>query len=215
MRVILLGSPGAGKGTQAKLLSKQCSIPQIATGDMLRSAVKAGTKLGKEVQLVMDSGKLVSDDLIIALVKERIKEPDCAEGFLLDGFPRTIAQADALREAGIDIDTVIEFVIDDEEIIKRLSGRRIHPGSGRIYHLQFDPPKVEGLDDQTQEPLIQREDDHEETIRRRLQIYHQQTEPLIDYYQNSKASNAPRFLRIDATGDVNEIHQHLSQILGI
>ncbi len=208
MRLILLGGPGAGKGTQANFIKERYGIPQISTGDMLRAAVKAGTPLGIEAKKVMDAGGLVSDDIILGLVKERIAEDDCAEGFLFDGFPRTLAQAEALREQGVDIDAVIEIDVDDEEIIRRMSGRRVHPGSGRTYHIVFNPPKVEGKDDVTGEPLVQRDDDTEETVRKRLQVYHDQTEPLIGYYTKwaeEGGAGAPRYIRIPGIGKVEEI----------
>lgn len=188
MRIILLGAPGAGKGTQAKFLTEKFGIPQISTGDMLRAAVNAGTELGLKVKDVMASGGLVSDDIIIALVKERIVQDDCEKGFLLDGFPRTIPQADAMKDAGVVIDNVVEIYVEDEEIVSRLSGRRVHSGSGRIYHLIYNPPKQEGVDDETGEALIQREDDQEVTIRKRLDVYHQQTEPLVNFYQTDRKS---------------------------
>ncbi|MGS2717072.1 adenylate kinase [Eionea flava] len=212
MRIILLGAPGAGKGTQAKLMTQEFGIPQISTGDMLRAAVKAGTELGLKVKDVMASGGLVSDDIIIALVKERIKEADCVKGFLLDGFPRTIPQAEAMKEAGVIIDNVVEIHVEDEEIVSRLSGRRVHPDSGRIYHLVYNPPKQAGVDDETGEALIQREDDQEETIRKRLAVYHQQTEPLVDFYQNigeQQGSPAPSYVRVDGVGEVDAIKQQL------
>lgn len=208
MRLILLGGPGAGKGTQAAFITGHFSIPQISTGDMLRAAVEAGTALGREAKAVMDSGGLVSDDLILGLVKERIAEPDCRNGFLFDGFPRTIAQAEALKEQGVHIDFVVEIAVDDSEIIRRMSGRRVHLASGRTYHVEFNPPKVAGKDDITGEPLIQREDDQEETVRKRLAVYHEQTEPLISYYrawQDSGDASAPKFVRIDGIGDVERI----------
>lgn len=208
MRIMLLGGPGAGKGTQAQRLMAHFKIPQISTGDMLRAAVAAGTELGKNAKKIMDSGQLVSDDIIIALVKERLQQADCAEGFLFDGFPRTLVQAEALKTAGIHLDQVVELAVDDEEIVKRLSGRRIHQPSGRVYHIETHPPKVEGQDDQTGEPLIQRDDDREETIRQRLRVYHAQTAPLIGYYQKWAQSgdmNAPAFHRIDGQGDMNTV----------
>lgn len=208
MRLILLGGPGAGKGTQANYIKERYGIPQISTGDMLRAAVKAGTPLGIEARKVMDAGGLVSDDIILGLVKERIAEDDCANGFLFDGFPRTLAQAEALREQGVNIDAVVEIDVDDEEIIKRMSGRRVHPDSGRTYHVVFNPPKVEGKDDETGEPLVQRDDDTEETVRKRLQVYHDQTEPLIGYYTkwaNEGGAGAPRYIRIPGIGKVEEI----------
>ncbi|MFZ7127830.1 MAG: adenylate kinase [Desulfobacterales bacterium] len=208
MRLILLGGPGAGKGTQANLIKEKYRIPQISTGDMLRAAVKAGTDLGKKAKTFMDSGGLVPDDVIIGLVKERIKEPDCANGFLFDGFPRTIPQADAMKAAAVPIDAVVDIDVPDAEIIKRMSGRRVHLASGRTYHVVFNPPKVEGKDDATGEPLIQRDDDKEETVRKRLEVYHQQTEPLIDYYKKWEASGeaaAPKYIHIEGVGKVDEI----------
>jgi len=208
MRLILLGGPGAGKGTQANNIKDKFGIPQISTGDMLRAAVKAGTELGKEAKGYMDAGKLVPDEVIIGLVKERIKEPDCEKGFLFDGFPRTIPQADAMKEAGVPIDAVVDIDVPDEEIIKRMSGRRAHLASGRTYHVIFNPPKVEGKDDVTGEPLVQRDDDKEETVRKRLDVYHDQTEPLIDYYKKWEASGeagAPKYIRIEGVGKVDEI----------
>ena len=208
MRVILLGGPGAGKGTQANYIKEKYNIPQISTGDMLRAAVKAGTPLGVEAKKVMDAGGLVSDDIILGLIDERIKEPDCANGFLFDGFPRTLAQADALKDKGIRIDAVVEIDVDDDEIIKRMSGRRVHLASGRTYHVVFNPPKEEGKDDETGEPLIQRDDDQEATVRERLSVYHEQTEPLIDYYSRwaeAGGADAPRYVKINGIGKVDEI----------
>jgi adenylate kinase len=208
MRLILLGPPGAGKGTQAKFISETYSIPQVSTGDMLRAAVAAGTPLGLKAKATMEAGRLVADEVIIGLVKERIAAADCRNGFLFDGFPRTIAQAEALRAAEVAIDAVVEIVVPDEEIVKRMSGRRSHPGSGRVYHVLFNPPKVEGKDDVTGEPLIQRDDDKEETVRKRLVIYQKQTRPLIDYYTAWAATGdpqAPRYARISGTGSVDEI----------
>jgi adenylate kinase len=208
VRLILLGGPGAGKGTQAAFITEHFSIPQISTGDMLRAAVNAGTPLGREAKIVMDAGGLVSDDLILGLVKERIAESDCVSGFLFDGFPRTIAQAEALKRQGVRVDFVVEIAVDDSEIIRRMSGRRVHPGSGRTYHIEFNPPKVAGKDDLTGEPLIQRDDDREETVKKRLQVYHEQTEPLISYYrawQDSGDEAAPKFVRIDGIGDVERV----------
>lgn len=216
MRLMLLGGPGAGKGTQALKLMKHFNIPQISTGDMLRAALAAGTELGKSVKTVMDSGKLVSDDIIIALVKERLQLPDCRNGFLFDGFPRTLGQADALRHADIRLDHVVEIAVPDEEILKRLSGRRVHPGSGRVYHVVFNPPQRENQDDVTCEVLVQREDDKEETICRRLEVYHQQTEPLVTYYQqwsHSADSNAPSFHRVSGLGDVESIFNSILTVL--
>ena len=207
MRLILLGGPGAGKGTQANLIKEKYQIPQISTGDMLRAAVKAGTDLGKKAKEIMDAGKLVSDDIIIGLVKERIREADCEKGFLFDGFPRTIPQADAMKDAGVSIDAVVDINVPDEEIIKRMGGRRAHLASGRTYHIVFNPPKVEGKDDVTGEPLVQRDDDKEETVRKRLDVYHSQTEPLIDYYRTWEKSGeaAPKYIRIEGVGKVDEI----------
>lgn len=207
MRLILLGAPGAGKGTQAQFICEKFAIPQISTGDMLRAAVKAESPLGLQVKEVMSSGGLVSDEIIIALVKERIQQDDCAKGFLFDGFPRTIPQAEAMVEAGVDLDYVLEIAVEDEEIIKRLSGRRVHEASGRIYHVLHNPPKVEGKDDVTGEPLIQREDDKEETVRHRLQVYHEQTEPLVGFYQNLKTANAPRYVKVEGVGTVDDIRK--------
>jgi adenylate kinase len=210
MRLILLGPPGAGKGTQANFIREKYGIPQISTGDMLRAAVKAGTPLGLEAKKVMDAGHLVSDDLIIGVVAERLKGPDCKGGYLFDGFPRTIPQAETLRQAGVPLDYVLEIDVPDEEIIERLSGRRTHPASGRSYHLKFHPPKVEGKDDVTGEPLIQRDDDREETVRNRLEVYRRQTSPLIGYYgrwASSGDAQAPKYRRISGLGSVEEIKQ--------
>jgi adenylate kinase len=212
MRLILLGGPGAGKGTQANLIKDRYSIPQISTGDMLRAAVKAGTPLGKEAKGYMDAGQLVPDGVIIGLVKERIQEPDCRKGFLFDGFPRTIPQADAMKQAGVPIDAVVDINVPDEEIIKRMSGRRAHLASGRTYHVIFNPPKVQGKDDVTGEPLVQRDDDKEETVKKRLDVYHDQTEPLIDYYKKWKSSGesgAPRYIRIEGVGKVDQIRDSI------
>ncbi|MCH8497077.1 MAG: adenylate kinase [Marinobacter sp.] len=212
MRVILLGAPGAGKGTQAQFITEKFSIPQISTGDMLRAAVKAESPLGLQVKEVMTTGGLVSDDIIIQLIEERIQQPDCVNGFLLDGFPRTIPQAEALKAQGIAIDYVVEIAVADEEIIHRLSGRRVHEGSGRTYHVKYDPPKVEGKDDVTGEPLIQRTDDQEETIRKRLDIYHSQTAPLINFYQDwaqQAASEAPRYVRVEGIGSLDDIRERI------
>lgn len=216
MRIILLGPPGAGKGTQAKFLMHRFNIPQISTGDMLRAAIKAGTPLGKQVESVMKSGGLVSDDLIIELVKERIREPDCVKGFLFDGFPRTSAQADVLHHENIPIDYVIELRVKDEEIIERMSGRLVHPGSGRVYHDKNHPPKVNGVDDLTGEPLIQREDDQAETVRNRLAVYHEQTRPLVAYFQkwaDSGEPHAPVYLSIDGAGEVSQVSERIEQRL--
>jgi adenylate kinase len=208
MRLILLGPPGAGKGTQAAVICRQFAIPQVSTGDMLRAAVKAGTPLGVAAKQVMDSGALVGDDIIIGLVKERIAQPDCANGFLFDGFPRTIPQAQAMRDAGVKLDAVLEIDVPDSEIIERMSGRRVHPGSGRTYHVKYNPPRVAGKDDATGEDLIQRDDDREATVRKRLEVYQSQTRPLVDYYAQWAASGdaaAPRYRRISGTGSVDDI----------
>ena len=208
MRLILLGPPGAGKGTQANFIREKFGIPQISTGDMLRAAVKAATPLGIAAKKVMDAGQLVSDDIIIGLVKERLKQPDCAKGYLFDGFPRTIPQAEAMKAAGVGIDWVLEIDVPDNEIITRMSGRRVHPASGRTYHLKFNPPRVEGRDDETGEPLVQRDDDREETVGKRLEVYRAQTRPLVDYYGKWAASGdakAPRYRRISGTGAVDQI----------
>ncbi len=212
MRLILLGGPGAGKGTQANYIKDKYSIPQISTGDMLRAAVKAGTDLGKEAKGYMDAGGLVPDEVIIGLVKERIKEPDCEKGFLFDGFPRTIPQADAMKDAGVPIDAVVDIHVPDEEIIKRMSGRRAHLASGRTYHVIFNPPKVEGKDDATGEPLVQRDDDKEDVVKKRLDVYHEQTEPLIDYYKKWEATgeaDAPQYVRVEGVGKVEEIRDKI------
>ncbi len=212
IRVILLGGPGAGKGTQANYIKEQFSIPQISTGDMLRSAVKAGTELGLMAKKIMDTGGLVSDDIIINLVKTRIAEPDCENGFLFDGFPRTIPQADAMKAAGVPIDYVVEIDVADAEIIKRMSGRRVHPASGRTYHVDFNPPKVEGKDDETGEPLIQRDDDQESTVKKRLAVYHEQTKPLISYYSTwseNGEDHAPQHIKVNGIGSVEEIRDRI------
>nr|MBS0019096.1 adenylate kinase [Gammaproteobacteria bacterium] len=216
MRLILLGGPGAGKGTQAGFITERFGIPQISTGDMLRAAVKAGTPLGKQAKEVMDAGGLVSDDIIVGLVKERIQQPDCEAGFLFDGFPRTIPQAEALKREAVNIDYVVEIGVDDDEIIKRMSGRRVHPASGRTYHVIFNPPKVEGKDDVTGEALVQRDDDKEQTVRKRLSVYHEQTEPLVDYYSKwaaSAAKAAPQYVRVDGIGSVEEIRDRIFKSL--
>ena len=216
MRLILLGGPGAGKGTQANYIKDKHQIPQISTGDMLRAAIKAGTELGKKAKGYMDSGGLVPDEVIIGLVKERIKEADCQKGFLFDGFPRTIPQADAMKDAGVSLDAVVDINVPDAEIIKRMSGRRVHLASGRTYHITFNPPKVEGKDDVTGEALIQRDDDHEETVRKRLDVYHSQTEPLIDYYKKWESSGetaAPKYIRIEGVGKVEEIRDRIYSAL--
>jgi adenylate kinase len=214
MRVILLGSPGSGKGTQAQAITHRYHIPQISTGDMLRAAVRAGTPLGLAAKKIMDDGLLVSDQIILGLIKERICADDCAPGFLLDGFPRTLAQADGLDAMGIAIDHVIEFVVDDEEIVKRMSGRRVHPGSGRSYHVVFNPPKEDGKDDATGEPLIQRDDDCEDTVRKRLSVYHEQTRPLVGYYQQKAEQGAVHFSSINGIGAVEAISERIFGALG-
>ena len=216
MRLILLGAPGAGKGTQATFICQKFGIPQISTGDMLRAAVKAGTPLGVAAKKVMDSGALVGDDIIIGLVKERLAQPDCAKGFLFDGFPRTIPQAEALKNAGVKLDYVIEIDVPFDAIVERMSGRRSHPGSGRTYHVKFNPPRVAGVDDVTGEPLVQREDDKEQTVMKRLQVYSDQTRPLVDYYAGwAKADprNAPRYRAISGMGSVEEITQRVFDAL--
>jgi adenylate kinase len=210
MRLILLGAPGAGKGTQANFIKEKYNIPQISTGDMLRAAIKAGTELGLAAKKVMDAGQLVSDEIIIGLVKARLQEPDCASGYLFDGFPRTIAQADAMKDAGVKVDYVLEIAVPDESIIERMDGRRCHPGSGRVYHVKFNPPKEEGKDDVTGEPLVQRDDDKAETVKKRLDVYHNQTEVLLSYYNNWAASgdaNAPKYRRIEGVGPVEKIRE--------
>ena len=217
MRLILLGAPGAGKGTQAAFICKKYGIPQISTGDMLRAAVKAGTPLGLKAKAVMESGALVSDDIIIGLVKERITEADCANGFLFDGFPRTIPQADAMKEAGVKLDYVLEIDVPFDAIIERMSGRRSHPGSGRTYHVKFNPPKVEGKDDETGEPLIQRDDDKEETVKKRLEVYSAQTRPRVDYssgWAKQDPAAAPKYRAISGTGSVEEITARAFAALG-
>ncbi len=216
MRLILLGPPGAGKGTQAAFLREQFGIPQISTGDMLRAAVKAGTPLGAAAKKVMDSGQLVSDDIIIGLVKERLKEPDCANGYLFDGFPRTIPQAEAMKSAGVALDYVLEIDVPDDEIIVRMSGRRVHPASGRTYHVKFNPPKAEGRDDASGEPLVQRDDDREETVKKRLDVYRAQTRPLADYYGKWAASGdpaAPKYRKISGLGPVEAIQRRAAAAL--
>ncbi|KZX75087.1 adenylate kinase [Oleiphilus sp. HI0009] len=212
MKVILLGAPGAGKGTQAQFITEKYDVPQISTGDMLRAAVKAGTPLGLKVKEVMASGGLVSDETIIALIEERIKEDDCANGFLFDGFPRTIPQAEALKKQGIDIDAVVEIDVADEEIVSRLSGRRVHEASGRVYHVKFNPPATEGKDDITGDALVQREDDKEETVRKRLDVYHSQTAPLVEYYSawaESGEAAAPNYVRVDGVGEMSKIRDQI------
>ncbi len=216
MRLVLLGGPGAGKGTQANYIKEKYQIPQISTGDMLRAAVKEGSELGAKAKAFMDAGQLVPDDVIIGLVKARIQEPDCERGFLFDGFPRTIPQADAMKAAGVPVDAVVDIDVPDEEIIKRMSGRRVHLASGRTYHIIFNPPQEAGKDDVTGEPLIQRDDDQEETVRRRLDVYHAQTEPLIDYYKKWESSGeaaAPTYIRIAGVGKVDEIRDSIFSAL--
>ncbi len=215
MRLILLGAPGAGKGTQAALITAHYNIPQISTGDMLRAAVKAGTPLGLAAKKIMDAGELVSDDIIIGLVKERLQQPDCKNGFLFDGFPRTIPQAEALKEAGIPIDYVLEIAVPDEAILERMSGRRVHLPSGRSYHIKLNPPKVEGKDDVTGEDLIQRDDDKEETVKKRLQVYHNQTEALVDFYQKlaAEGQSNTKYVKVDGIGDVKEVNRRIIDAL--
>lgn len=214
MRVILLGAPGAGKGTQARFITEKFNIPQISTGDMLRAAVREGTALGLQAKEIMEAGKLVPDDIIIGLVKERIKQPDASNGFLFDGFPRTIPQAEALCEAGINIDYVIEIAVNDDEVIERISGRRVHEPSGRIYHIKYNPPREANKDDVTGELLIQRKDDGEQTVRRRLIEYHHATEPLVHFYQNlAMKRGCPKYIRIEGIGSVDEVTQKVLQAL--
>ncbi|GHD75544.1 adenylate kinase [Vogesella fluminis] len=217
MKLILLGAPGAGKGTQANYIREKFGIPQISTGDMLRAAVKAGTPLGVEAKKIMDAGGLVRDDIIIGLVKERIAEADCANGFLFDGFPRTIPQAEAMKEAGVDIDFVVEIDVPDENIIDRMSGRRVHVASGRTYHVKYNPPKVEGIDDETGEALVQRDDDKAETVKKRLDVYHEQTEVLVGFYSRMAASGdakAPQYVKIDGTQAVETVRDNVLAALG-
>ncbi len=216
MRIMLLGAPGAGKGTQADFICERFAIPQISTGDMLRAAVRAGTPLGLEAKQVMEAGELVSDGLILGLVKERIAQDDCRRGYLFDGFPRTLAQAELMQEEGIAINCVVEVAVPDAEIIKRLSGRRVHPGSGRVYHVEFNPPRQPDIDDETGEALIQRADDQEATVKKRLQVYHEQTAPLIDYYGAMAAAageQAPAYLRLDGLGSVDQVKENLAAAL--
>ena len=216
MKLILLGGPGAGKGTQAGFIKDKFGIPQISTGDMLRAHVKAGSELGKAAKKIMDAGGLVSDDIIMGMIKERIKDDDCKSGYLFDGFPRTLPQADALKAAGIAVDAIVEIDVDDAEIIKRMSGRRVHLNSGRTYHVEFNPPKVEGKDDETGEDLIQRDDDKEATVKKRLDIYHEQTEPLIEYYSKwaaSKKDGAPKYHKIAGVGSVENIRDAIFKAL--
>lgn len=213
MKLILLGSPGSGKGTQASRIQERYQIPQISTGDMLREAVRAQSPLGIEAKKVMDAGKLVSDEIILGLIQSRITQPDCAQGFLLDGFPRTIVQAEGLAKMGIEIDHVIEIAVEDEEIVKRMSGRRVHPASGRTYHIEFNPPQVPGRDDVTGEALIQRDDDSEATVRKRLSVYHEQTEPLVEYYSQAARAGKLRFASVPGVGSVNEISGKIFAVL--
>lgn len=215
MRIILLGGPGAGKGTQAGFIKEKFGIPQISTGDMLRAHVKQGTELGRQAKAVMDAGGLVPDEIIIGMVKTRLLDDDCRNGYLFDGFPRTIPQAEAMQAAGVKIDAVVEIAVDDEEIIRRMSGRRVHPGSGRTYHQVFNPPKVAGHDDVTGEPLIQRDDDKEEVVRNRLQVYHQQTRPLVDFYSglSSRDATAGRYIKVAGTGKVESIRDTILEEL--
>lgn len=216
MRLILLGPPGAGKGTQSGFISARYAIPQISTGDMLRAAIRAGTPLGLEAKKVMDAGQLVSDDIIIALVKDRLQQPDCAKGYLLDGFPRTIAQAEALKSAGIRVDFVLEIDVEDSQIVARMSGRRVHPASGRTYHVKFNPPKLAGIDDVTGEPLIQREDDKAETVIKRLEVYRAQTLPLVEYFQKWAVSGddeAPKYRKVAGVGSVDNIRMKVFGVL--
>ncbi|MEX0729184.1 MAG: adenylate kinase [Aquisalimonadaceae bacterium] len=216
MRIILLGPPGAGKGTQAGFICQAFGIPQISTGDMLRAAVKQGTPLGLEADRVMKSGGLVSDDIIMGIVKERITQEDCRNGFLFDGFPRTIAQAEALKEEKVDLDHVLELQVDDEQIVSRMSGRRVHAGSGRVYHVQHNPPKVAGKDDVTGDDLVQRDDDREDTVRKRLHVYHEQTRPLVEYYRalaDSGEPNAPHYVAVNGSGEVSEVRDRILEAL--
>ncbi|WP_031571689.1 adenylate kinase [Rheinheimera texasensis] len=214
MRIILLGAPGAGKGTQAQFLMNKYGIPQISTGDMLRAAIKEGTAMGLAAKQVMDAGQLVSDEIIIGLVKERIAKPDCAKGFLLDGFPRTIPQADAMKDNDVLVDHVIEFDVPDDVIVERMSGRRVHPASGRVYHVTYNPPKVAGKDDVTGEDLVIRDDDKEETVRKRLGVYHEQTEPLVGYYRNQAAQGLTQYHHLDGTQAVDAVSKILGELLG-
>ena len=214
MQIILLGAPGAGKGTQAKFISDHLNIPQISTGDMLRASVSKGTELGLKAKVLMEKGELVPDDLILDLVKDRISEKDCANGFLFDGFPRTLDQANALKDKGIKIDCVIEIMVDDDEIIQRMSGRRVHTASGRTYHIKYNPPKQENIDDETGEPLIQRPDDNEETVRKRLAIYHDQTSLLVDFYKKSSlVQNGNKYIEVNGVGDISTIQEQIKKAL--
>ncbi|BCX89191.1 adenylate kinase [Methylomarinovum tepidoasis] len=213
MKIMLLGAPGSGKGTQAQFICERYGIPQISTGDMLRAAVREGTELGRKAKAIMDAGELVPDDIILKLIAARISQPDCANGFLLDGFPRTIAQAEGLEKMEVQLDWVIEIDVPDEEIVKRLSGRRVHPASGRVYHLLYNPPKEDCKDDVTGEPLIQRDDDKEETVRKRLEVYHRQTAPLVDFYRQRSAEGKVKFATVPGIGTVEEIRDRIFQIL--
>ena len=216
MRVVLLGGPGAGKGTQAAFITRRYAIPQISTGDMLRAAIRSGSRLGAEAKVLMDAGRLVPDDTIVGLVEERIADDDCANGFLLDGFPRTIAQAAAMRDRGVRIEAVVEISVPDEHIIERMSGRRVHPATGRTYHVRYNPPSVEGLDDITGEPLVQRDDDREATVRHRLEIFHEQTAPIVEYYrewENDEPHVAPRVSRIDGLGTLEDVRERIFEVL--
>ncbi|MDK4696394.1 adenylate kinase [Kingella negevensis] len=209
MKALLLGAPGAGKGTQAQFITREFGIPQISTGDMLRAAIKAGTPLGLEAKKIIDEGGLVRDDIIIGMVKERIAQADCANGFLFDGFPRTLAQAKAMVEAGVNLDAVVEIDVPDEVIVERMSGRRVHLASGRTYHLKHNPPKVEGKDDETGEDLVQRDDDKEETVKKRLDVYHEQTEVLVDFYSKLTGDNAPRYIKVNGTQAVETVKEQV------
>ena len=209
MKVLLLGAPGAGKGTQAQFITQAFGIPQISTGDMLRAAIKAGTPLGLEAKKIMDAGGLVRDDIIIGMVKERIAEPDCANGFLFDGFPRTLAQAEAMVAAGVNLDAVVEINVPDSAIVERMSGRRVHLPSGRTYHVKYNPPKVAGKDDETGEDLVQRDDDKEETVKKRLAVYHEQTEVLVDFYSKLTGEHAPRYIKVDGTQPVETVKENV------
>ena len=213
MQIILLGAPGAGKGTQAQFISKKFNIPQISTGDKLRAAVKEGTEVGLKAKKLMDAGELVSDEIILDLVQERISQADCKNGFLFDGFPRTINQAKELSNRGITIDFVVEINVDDDEIITRMSGRRVHQASGRTYHVKFNPPKIENVDDETGEPLIQRDDDQEETVKKRLKIYHESTFPLVEYYESMSSEGKTKYVKIDGVGQINEIQGKITENL--
>ena len=214
MKILLLGAPGAGKGTQAQFITRAFGIPQISTGDMLRAAIKAGTPLGLEAKKIMDEGGLVRDDIIIGMVKERITQPDCANGFLFDGFPRTLAQAEAMQEAGVLLDAVVEIDVPDSVIVERMSGRRVHPASGRTYHVVYNPPKAEGKDDLTGEDLVQRDDDKEETVKKRLAVYHEQTEVLVGYYSKLKGESAPKYIKVDGTQAVEAVKAEVLAALG-